>query len=118
MPDDGRAVARHELPGLDEAALRAARSFDLLLEAARAARSERWVRFLEPLPDRLRDDDPVALRRTARRCRSAFGPGDSVLEIVPEDAGLLARRAIDDLIRVLARLDATGGRDDLSRRRG
>ena len=89
----------------------AARAFDLLLAAARTAGSERWTRFLEPLPDRLRDDDLSALRRTARRCRSAFGPGDSVLEVVPDEVGLRARTAIDDLLRRLSRLEATVGRE-------
>jgi hypothetical protein len=111
MPDPTRSIARHELPGIDEAAFRAARSFDLLLGAARSAGSERWVRFLEPLPDRLRDDDLGALRRTARRCRSAFGPGDSVLEVVPEVIGIPARAAIDELLRQLARLETTDGRE-------
>jgi hypothetical protein len=111
MPDPTRAIARHELPGIDEAALRAARAFDGLLVAARDAGSERWTRFLEPLPDRLRDDDLGALRRTARRCRSAFGPGDSVLDIVPEGIGMPARTAVDDLLRRLSRLESTDGRE-------
>jgi hypothetical protein len=113
MAERQAVVARHELPTLDAAALGAARSFDLLLDAAREAGSARWVRYLEPLPDRLRDDDAWALRATVRRCRSAFGPGDSVLDVVPEDVALGARRAIDDVVRVLARLDASvpsGGR--------
>ncbi|HEY4632973.1 MAG TPA: hypothetical protein VIH00_03565 [Candidatus Limnocylindrales bacterium] len=112
MPDGRRIVARHELPGLDDAALRAARAFDLMVVAARDVGNQRWLRFLEPLPDRLRDDDPVALRRTARRCRSAFGPNDSVLDALPTEVGVPAMRAIDDLIRVLARLEAAGGRLD------
>jgi hypothetical protein len=109
MADRATGPARHELPTLDAAALGAARAFDLLLDAARDAGSVRWVRYLEPLPDRLRDDDLRALRGTIRRCRSAFGPGDSVLDVVPDEVGLAARRAIDEVTRVLARHDATVG---------
>jgi hypothetical protein len=109
MPESDPVPARHQLPTLDTAAMAAARAFDVLLDAAREAGSDRWVRYLEPLPDRLRDDDLRALRGTVRRCRSAFGPGDSVLDVVPEDVGLTARRAIDEVIRVLARHDVTVG---------
>jgi hypothetical protein len=45
------------LPAIDEAALLAARHTDRMLEAARASGFTRWVTFLEPLPDRLRDGD-------------------------------------------------------------
>jgi hypothetical protein len=106
MPEPTRPLARHEQPALDEAALVAARAFDRLLEAAREGGDARWTRFLEPLPDRLRDDDVTALRRTARRCRSAFGPGDSLVDILPADIVRPAIKAIDDVLRVLARLDA------------
>jgi hypothetical protein len=110
MPEPSRPPARHELPALDEAALRAARAFDLMLQAARHLGDIRWTRFLEPLPDRLRDDDVVNLRRTARRCRSAFGPGDSVLDALPGEVARPAARSIEDLLRVLARLEVgTGG---------
>jgi hypothetical protein len=110
MPDPvSRPPARHELTDIDEAAIAAARAFDLLLAGAREAGSQRWVRFLEPLPNRLRDDELAALPRTARRCRSAFGPGDSVLDVVPRDVGTTAARSIDDLLRVLARHAATAG---------
>ncbi|HLA17007.1 MAG TPA: hypothetical protein VJZ72_08930 [Candidatus Limnocylindrales bacterium] len=112
MADRRPAVARHELPLLDEAALRAARAFDLLVVAAREAGDERWSRFLEPLPDRLRDDEPAALRRTTQRCRSAFGPGDSVLDALPFEVALAAQRAIDELIRRLARLEMAGDRSE------
>ena len=37
----------------------AARHADRLLAAARAVGSERWIAYLEPLPDRLRDDEPA-----------------------------------------------------------
>ena len=112
MTDRQPTVARHELPLLDEAALRAARAFDALVAAAREAGNERWLAFLEPLPDRLRDDEPVALRRTARRCRSAFGPGDSVLDALPFEGAIAAQRAIDELIRRLARLEMAGDRSE------
>lgn len=104
-----RPPARHELTAVDEAALDAARAVDRLLAAARDAGSERWVRYLEPLPDRLRDDDLAALPRTARRCRSAIGPVDSVLDVVPSDVGTDAARAIDQLLRQIARHEVQPG---------
>ena len=39
--------------------------------------------YLEPLPDRLRDDDPWALRATATRCRAAYGVKDSIRDVLP-----------------------------------
>ena len=74
-----RRPARHERPAIDEAGLVAARHADRLLAAARAIGSERWIAYLEPLPDRLRDDDPSALRATATRVpgglrRQGFDP--------------------------------------------
>ena len=71
-----RSVARHERPAIDEAGLVAARHADRLLAAAREVGSARWIAYLEPLPDRLRDDEPTALRATATRCRAAFGVKD------------------------------------------
>ena len=75
--------ARHELPAIDDLALVAARRADLLLAAAREQGDARWVTFLEPIPDRLRDDELRALRSTAMRARAAYGPKDSVRDVLP-----------------------------------
>ena len=53
-----RAPARHERPALDAAGLEAARHADRLVAAARDLGATRWARYLEPLPDRLRDEEP------------------------------------------------------------
>jgi len=104
--------ARHELPAIDEAALLAARRADALLASARSAAAagapgaERWAAFLEPLPERLRDALPAELRSVARRARAAYGPKDSILDVLPADLAVAFRDAIDDLARVLSRHDA------------
>ena len=108
-----RGPGRHELPAIDEAALVAARHADRLVAAARAAESAgapgaaRWAAFLEPLPDRLRDAPPGELRSVARRARAAYGPKDSIAEVLPADLAIAFRDAIDDLARVLIRHEAT-----------
>ncbi len=56
----------------------AARHADRLLAAARVAGASRWVAYFDPMPDRLRDDDLIALRATAVRCRAAYGVKDSI----------------------------------------
>jgi hypothetical protein len=109
--------ARHELPAIDEAALTAARHADRLVDAARAAKSAgspgaaRWASFLEPLPDRLRDAPAVELRSVARRARAAYGPKDSIAEVLPADLAIAFRDAIDDLTRILLRHEAAAPRD-------
>jgi hypothetical protein len=42
----------------------------------------------------------------ARRARAAYGPKDSVADVVPTELALAFRDAIDDLARVLARHEA------------
>jgi hypothetical protein len=98
-----RSVARHEHPAIDEAGLVAARHADRLLAAAREVGSARWVAYLEPLPDRLRDDEPVALRVTATRSRAAFGVKDSIRDSLPESLTEPFLDSIDRLIRELNR---------------
>ncbi len=100
--------ARHELPEIDAAALVAARAADVALREARSVGVERWVRYLEPLPDRLRDDSLRDLRSTARRARAAFGPKDSIRDAVPEEATEPLLLAIDALLKAIARHDAQG----------
>ena len=95
--------ARHELPAIDDLALVAARRADLLLAAAREQEDVRWVTFLEPIPDRLRDDELRALRSTAMRARAAYGPKDSVRDVLPADVTEPFLQALDRLLRELAR---------------
>lgn len=110
-PDPGtsrhasRGPARHEVPAIDAAALTAARCADRVLQAGRDRGSERWVAFLEPIPDRLRDDEPAALTATARRARSAYGPKDSISDALPTDVTEPFRDALDKLLKELARHD-------------
>jgi hypothetical protein len=98
--------ARHELPAIDAAALAAASAADRALATAREAGVERWVRYLEPLPDHLRDDSPRELRGIARRARSAFGPKDSIRDALPDDVTEPFLFAVDRLIRELNRWEA------------
>jgi len=98
-----RRPARHERPIIDEAGLVAARHADRLLAAARQIGSERWAAYLEPLPDRLRDDEPAALRATATRCRAAYGVKDSIRDALPADLTEPFLDSIDRLIRELNR---------------
>lgn len=104
MPD-GRQPARHEIPDIDVAALAAARAADRALAAAKAVGSDRWTRYLAPMPDRLRDDPLSELRGVARRARSAFGPKDSIRDVLPPDATEPLLEAVDRLIKAIARHD-------------
>lgn len=105
MPDRPQRTyqPRHELPAVDEAALAAARQADLLLDAARDVGIVRWADFLAPLPERLRDDEPRALRQTALRARAAYGPKDSIRDALPSELTEPFLDSIDRLLRVLAR---------------
>jgi hypothetical protein len=98
-----RPPARHETPEIDAAALLAARAADRLLAAALEAGSKRWVRYLAPLPDRLRDDPIPGLRAAARAGRAAFGPKDSIRDALPEAATEPFLDAIDRLLKLIAR---------------
>jgi hypothetical protein len=103
-----RGPARHERPAIDEAALVAARAADRMVLAARERDAARWVAYLEPLPDQLRDADLGDLRRIAQRARAAYGPKDSVRDVLPPDVTEPFVDAIDRLLRELARRDAAG----------
>ena len=108
MPERRDMPPRHELPEIDAAAMTAARAVDLALAAARENDVERWVRYLEPLPDHLRDDSLRELRGTARRTRAAFGPRDSIRDALSEEVTEPLLAAIDRLLKVIARHDAQG----------
>ena len=103
-----RGPARHERPAIDDAALVAARHADRLLAAARDRGASRWETYFATLPDRLRDDEIAALRSTALRCRAAYGPKDSVRDILPPELTEPFLESIDRLVRELNRREATG----------
>jgi hypothetical protein len=110
MPDPvrTRGPARHELGAVDDLALIAARHADRLVAAARERGAERWLAFLEPLPDRLRDEDLRGLRSTAMRARAAYGPKDSVRDALPAELTEPFLDSIDRLIREINRAAARG----------
>jgi hypothetical protein len=101
-----QAPPRHELPDIDAAALEAARAGDEMVRAARDAGNDRWRRYLEPIPGRLRDDALPDLRAAARLARAAYGPKDSVRDALPADATEPFLDRIDRLLKALARYDA------------
>jgi hypothetical protein len=88
---------------IDAAGLEAARHADRLLAAALSLGITRWADYFETIPDRLRDDEPAALRKTAMRARSAYGPKDSVRDALPADATEPFLDALDRLLRELNR---------------
>ena len=67
------------------------------------ARSEAIASARELLAMRLRDDQPVALRATAVRCRAAYGPKDSVRDVLPAAVTEPFLESIDRLIRTIDR---------------
>lgn len=103
MAERAHSPARHETPEIDIAALEAARAADRLLAAAVTVGSQRWIRYLAPMPDRLRDDPIPSLRATARAGRSAFGPKDSIRDVLPESATEPFLVAIDRLLKLIQR---------------
>ncbi|MBA2720162.1 MAG: hypothetical protein H0U52_13130 [Chloroflexi bacterium] len=102
---DRRGPARHELPAVDEAGLNAARQADRLVAAAESAGADRWLRYFELMPDRLRDDEPRFLRQVALRARAAYGPKDSVRDALPPEVTEPFLEAIDRLLKQLNRRD-------------
>jgi hypothetical protein len=98
--------ARHELPDIDAAALAAARAADHALGAARSMGLDRWERYLAPIPDRLRDDPVTGLRSAGRLVRAAFGPKDSIRDALPEAVTEPLLKAVDLLLKAIARYEA------------
>lgn len=84
----------------------AARHVDRLIGAARDLGADRWVAYFEPMADRLRDDEPRALRQVAMRARAAFGPKDSIRDILPREITEPFLESIDRLLKQLNRRDA------------
>ena len=97
---------RHELGEIDAAAPVAARAADDALAIAREMESERWVRYLERLPERLRDEPLQDVRAAARVARAAFGPKDSIRDALPELVTEPLLKAVDRLQKAIARFDA------------
>ena len=100
---DRRGPARHELPAVDEAGLAAARHADRVVAALVEMGAERWIRYFEPMPERLRDDEPRGLRQVALRARAAYGPKDSIRDVLPRELTEPFLDSIDRLIRELNR---------------
>ena len=105
MSDPARVIvpARHQYPVIDDLGLVAARHADRLLIAARERGHARWIAYLEPLPDRLRDDHLRGLRSAALRARAAYGPKDSIRDALPADLTEPFLEAIDRLLREINR---------------
>jgi len=95
--------ARHERPAIDEAALAAARAVDVVALVCRRGGHGRWEAYLAPLADALRDAPLSELRPVALRVRAAFGPKDSILEILEPTVTDPLRDAVDRLLQILAR---------------
>ena len=103
MADREPALARHETPEIDAAALVAARAAEDLLAAAVSAGSARWSRYLGGMPDRFRDEPIPVVKAAARAGRSAFGVKDSIRDALPASATEPFLVAIDRLLKVIAR---------------
>ena len=101
-----RVPPRHELPEVDAAALEAARAADRVVAAAKDLGADRWLRYFEPLPTRLRDDPLPELRAATRLARAAYGPKDSVRDQLPAEATEPFLDRIDRLIRAINRWEA------------
>ena len=99
-------ASRLDEPAIDEVALVAARRAEIALEAARERGQERWAMFLAPLPERLRDEPVAALRPAVLRARAAFGPKDSIRDVLPSEVTEPLLDSLDRLTRELNRRDA------------
>ena len=94
------------MPAIDEAALAAARAADRVIgRGARARAPIAGCAYFEPLADRLRDDEPRDLRQAALRARAAYGPKDSIRDVLPDEVTEPFLDAIDRLIKQLNRRD-------------
>jgi hypothetical protein len=83
----------------------AALAGDRMVREARSRDAARWVAYLEPLPDHLRDAELGELRKIALRARAAYGPKDSVRDALPPDVTEPFLEAVDRLLKELARRD-------------
>lgn len=74
-----------------------------MLEAARARGLTRWEEFLAQIPGLFRDAAISDLRRVAMRARAAYGPKDSIREMLPADLTEPFLTDLDRLLKALAR---------------
>lgn len=63
----------------------------------------RWAIYFELLPDRLRDENLPGLRTAALRARAAYGPKDSIRDVLPAELTEPFLEAIDRLLREINR---------------
>lgn len=95
--------ARHERPAIDEAALKAARAADKVLDCALERGLQRWVNLFATVPDQLRDGGLKELRTVSLRSRAAYGAKDSIRDYLPPDVTEPFLAELDRLLRLLAR---------------
>lgn len=105
MADRASVPSRHETPGIDAVALEAALAVDRMLAEARRRGADRWIGYLERIPDTLRDAPLPALRAAARRARAAYGPKDSIRDALDPAVTEPALLAIDLLLKAIARYE-------------
>jgi len=79
-----------------------------MVAAAREVGHARWLAYLEPLPDQLRDGEIGDLRKVGLRARAAYGPKDSVRDALPPSVTEPFLVAIDKLLKELARRELAG----------
>jgi hypothetical protein len=101
--------ARHELPEIDAAALRAAEAAERAFRAADEVGLDRWARYLAPIPDQLRDGSLRDVRLAGRHVRAAYGPKDSLRDALPAEVTEPLVDAVDRLLKAIARHDANRG---------
>jgi hypothetical protein len=86
--------------------LRAAIAAERALRAADEVGLDRWVRYLTPIPDQLRDGTLRELRTAARAARAAFGPKDSIRDALPAEVTEPLLTDVDRLLKAVAHYEA------------
>jgi hypothetical protein len=81
----------------------AARTADKLLSAAIERGSKRWIDFLAPVPELLRDAGVGELTRITLRVRAAYGVKDSIRDVLSPDLTEPFLDQLDRLRKALAR---------------
>lgn len=76
------------------------------MQAAGEVGLDRWVRYLTPIPDQLRDGSLRDLRAAARAARAAFGPKDSIRDALPADVTEPLLEDVDRVLKAVARYEA------------
>ena len=104
------------VPGHRRAGLVAARHADRLLAAAQDLGSVAGSTYLEPLPDRLRDDDLRGLRAAAVRAGRRMASKDSSAMSLPGADRAVPRRRSTGCLREINRATAPAGRPPVAHR--